>query len=88
MLVNIFVAIILNAYDLVLSMDPDANDASQFVSMVLTQVQKTTRGALSKGDVAEADADLNPNVLLNKMVRIEDETYWDIFVSVPPQSYS
>ena len=79
MLVNIFVAIILNAYDLILKMDPDANDASQFVSMVLTQVQKTLADARSSNDADDIDEDLNPNVLLNTMDQIEDEAYWDIF---------
>jgi hypothetical protein len=78
-LVNIFVAIILNAYDLILKMDPDANDASQFVSMVLTQVQKTLADARSSNDADDIDEDLNPNVLLNTMDQIEDEAYWDIF---------
>jgi len=43
-LVNIFVAIILNAYQRIVDENPDANDASQFMSMVIVQAKKTTIG--------------------------------------------
>jgi hypothetical protein len=39
-LINIFVAIILNAYDQILQSNPDANDASQFISMVIMQAKR------------------------------------------------
>jgi hypothetical protein len=39
-LINIFVAIILNAYDGILKTNPEANDASQFISTVIMQTKR------------------------------------------------
>ncbi len=39
-LINIFIAIIMSAYDAVLSQNPDAADASSFASMVMLQVTR------------------------------------------------
>ena len=79
MLVNIFVAIILSSYDQVSKMNPDSNNASEFASMVIMQAKRTATRALGKQDRTQQSDDLEPHVLLNKMDRIEDETFWDIF---------
>ena len=78
-LVNIFVAIILSSYDQVSKMNPDSNNASEFASMVIMQAKRTATRALGKQDRTQQSDDLEPHVLLNKMDRIEDETFWDIF---------
>ena len=81
-LVNIFVAIILNAYDLIVAMDPDASDAANFITMVLTQAQKTIAAAFPGGaggvHAEGVEGDLDPNVLHNTMDRIEDEAYCEL----------
>ena len=81
-LVNIFVAIILNAYDLIVAMDPDASDAANFITMVMTQAQKTIAAAFPGGaggvHAEDVEGDLNPNVLHNTMDRIEDEAYCEL----------
>lgn len=78
-LINIFIAIIMSAYDAVLSQNPDAADASSFVSMCLlqlTRIFKAATGApIDDDDVDETDV----HVLQNSMDRIQDEEYWDIF---------
>ena len=43
-LINIFIAIIMSAYDTVLSQNPEAADASSFVSMVMLQVTRLVKG--------------------------------------------
>ena len=76
-LTNIFVAIILNAYDAISATNPDTNDSSQFFSMVKMVVNETVRGVLSKKHRRKDGAkESSPHVLQNKMDRIEDETYW------------
>ena len=79
MLVNIFVAIILSSYDQVSKMNPDSNNASEFASMVIMQAKRTATRALGKQDRTQQSDDLEPHVLLNKMDRIEDETFWEVF---------
>jgi len=54
-LVNIFVAIILNAYDVISKLDPDSSDASLFISMVQTQALKTIKGATTVAGGEGAD---------------------------------
>lgn len=81
-LINIFVAIIMSSYDAVLSVNPEANDASSFLSIIKMQAKRIVRHAISP-DVskmaAEDTRDLNPHVLLHKKTHIEPDDYWDIF---------
>ena len=78
-LINIFIAIIMNAYEATLKLNPDAADASNFVSMVVMQAKRVLAGAvgISRGD--DMHGTNMPMVLDNKMDRIADEDYWDIF---------
>jgi hypothetical protein len=78
-LINIFIAIIMQAYDTVLSMNPDAADASNFGSMVMMQLTRILSSFL--GLQVESGADesaANVHVLQNSMDRIEDEAYCEI----------
>ena len=74
-LINIFVAIILNSYEHVVSENPDANDSSQFVAMVLMQAKKTTVGAIAGDDDSGKmlDEDAKPHILASKMTHIDKE---------------
>ena len=74
-LINIFVAIILNSYEHVVSENPDANDSSQFVAMVLMQAKKTTVGAIAGDDDSGKmlDEDAKPHILSSKMTHIDKE---------------
>jgi peptidoglycan hydrolase CwlO-like protein len=78
-LINIFIAIIMSAYDAVLSQNPDAADASSFGSMVMLQITRLIKGATGIDDDDERYAETDVHVLQNTMDRIEDEAYWDIF---------
>ena len=81
-LINIFVAIILNSYEHVVSSNPDANDSSQFVAMVLMQAKKTAVGGIAGADGTE-DNELNedpkPLSVTRHMTHIDKDEYWDIF---------
>jgi hypothetical protein len=80
-LANIFVAIILNSYQTIIEKNPDANDASQFMSMVIVQAKKTTVGTISTKGAHKTmtDHDIKPHVLANDMVPLADTEYWNIF---------
>jgi hypothetical protein len=78
-LINIFIAIIMAAYDSVLSMNPDAADASNFPSMVMMQVTRIVAAALGQSIKEDDEEGVNVHVLQNSMDRIDDEDYWDIF---------
>ena len=78
-LINIFIAIIMSAYDAVLSQNPDAADASSFASMVMLQVTRLFKALTGAGDEEEFYDDTDVHVLQNSMDRIDDEAYWDIF---------
>ena len=78
-LINIFVAIIMSAYDTVLKMNPDAADASSFLYIVLMQVSRVVAAAFGVADSEDAGDEIHPHVLQNKMQRIDDEDYWGIF---------
>ena len=77
-LVNIFVAIILGSYDKIVKENPDANNSSEFVSMVIMQAKRTATRALGKTSKIPDDH-LDPHILLTSLKQIEDETFWDIF---------
>ncbi len=75
---NIFVAIILGSYDAIRSENPDANNSSEFVSMVIMQAKRTAKRTI----MASKDQDEQygePHILLSQLDVIEDETFWDIF---------
>jgi hypothetical protein len=78
-LINIFVAIIMSAYDTVLKMNPDAADASSFLYMVLMQVSRVVAAAFGVSDSEDAGDEIHPHVLQNKMQPIDEEDYWEIF---------
>ena len=78
-LINIFIAIIMSAYDAVLSQNPDAADASSFASMVMLQVTRLFKALTGADDDEEFYDDTDVHVLQNSMDRIDDEAYWDIF---------
>jgi hypothetical protein len=78
-LINIFVAIIMSAYDTVLSMNPDAADASSFLYMVLMQASRVVAAAFGVSDSEDNGDEIHPHVLQNNMQRIGDEEYWQIF---------
>ena len=77
-LANIFVAIILNAYQSIIAENPDANDASQFISMVIVQAKKTTTDAFTHKATRRASLnhDIKPHVLANNMVSLSETEYW------------
>ena len=77
-LVNIFVAIILGSYDKIVKENPDANNSSEFVSMVIMQAKRTATRALGKTSKVPDDH-VEPHILLTSLAQIEDETFWDIF---------
>lgn len=78
-LINIFIAIIMSAYDAVLSQNPDAADASSFGSMVMLQITRIIKSATGIDDEEDKYPDTDVHVLQNSMDRIGDEAYWDIF---------
>lgn len=78
-LINIFIAIIMNAYDATLKLNPDAADASNFVSMVVMQAKRVLAGAVGVSQEDDWCSTDMPMVLDNTMGRIGDEEYWDIF---------
>lgn len=78
-LINIFIAIIMSAYDSVLSHNPDAADASSFPSMVMLQVTRLIKGSAGINDDDDLREETDVHVLQNSMDRIADEAYWDIF---------
>ena len=84
-LINIFVAIILNSYDQVVADNPDANDSSQFVAMVLMQAKKTTVGAIAGGEEGgggdQDTYEAKPQIMSKHVTHIDKEQYWDIFES-------
>jgi hypothetical protein len=78
-LINIFIAIIMSAYDTVLSQNPEAADASSFVSMVMLQVTRLVKGSAGINEDDNSRDETDVHVLQNSMDRIADEAYWDIF---------
>ena len=60
-------------------MNPDAADATNFVSIFLMQAKRIVAGALGIQLAREERDDSMPMVLDNKMPEIDDEDYWDIF---------
>jgi hypothetical protein len=78
-LINIFIAIIMSAYDTVLSHNPEAADASSFVSMVMMQLTRILKAATGGGADKDDEDQTEIHVLQNTMDRIDDEAYWDIF---------
>ena len=76
---NIFIAIIMSAYDATLKMNPDAADASNFVSMVVMQAKRVLAAAVGVSQEDYKGDETMPMVLDNTMSRIGDEEYWDIF---------
>lgn len=78
-LINIFIAIIMSAYDTVLSQNPDAADASSFVSMAMLQLTRIIKAATGVSTEEDDFEDADVHVLQNSMDRIDDEAYWDIF---------
>ena len=71
-------AIILNAYQSIIAQNPDANDASQFISMVIVQAKKATTDAITNkaGRRAILNHDIKPHVLANNMVPLAQTEYW------------
>ena len=74
-LTNIFIAIIMSAYDAVLAMNPDAADASSFVSMVVMQASRIVMEFFGVKDPSDQGDEIHPHVLENDMERIDDEAY-------------
>ena len=71
-LVNIFVAIILKSYQQVVDENPDANDSSQFIAMVLMQAKRTTVGAIAGNDAGGPEKgytakNLKPTIMSKKI---------------------
>ena len=75
-LVNIFVAIILDSYAAMLKQNPAANDSSKFIAMVIMTAKK---GVQSMIEDEEPSPVLNPHVIESDLPDISGEEFWDIF---------
>ena len=64
-LINIFIAIIMSAYDTVLSQNPEAADASSFVSMVMLQVTRLVKGSAGINEDDNSRDETDVHVLQN-----------------------
>ena len=82
MLVNIFVAIILNSYDVVVALNPAANDSASFISTVIMQVKRTLGRSISTVENLGGgkDSTVEPHVTAAslEMERIKDEVFWNV----------
>ena len=85
-LTNIFIAIILGAYQEVVDNNKEATDVSDFAATCMMQVKKTTAEAIVSGDDNEEGADEEeeeeqeePHVMKTRMDTIDEEDYWDSF---------
>ena len=74
-LVNIFVAIILGSYDRIIRANPDSNNSSEFVSMVIMQAKRTISRSLGANKGKSQEENLDPHILLSSLDVIEDETF-------------
>eukprot|EP01051_Picozoa_sp_SAG22_P005850 SAG22_NODE_361_length_11712_cov_6.108155_9_plen_194_part_00 len=76
-LVNIFVAIILDSYAAMLKANPAANDSSKFIAMVIMTAKKGINTMLDGVDAASPV--INPHVIDSDLPDISGEEFWDIF---------